>query len=234
MRTLCWAALATLVLAQLALPAADAGIFSRKEKPAPEVQVMEHLKNLKNNPRAGERADAADDLGAFDSLAFPEIVPALINALQNDSSSSVRKQAAESLGKLRPTSVEAEQALEQAEKQDSSLLVRWRARTSLLGYRVPPVAKPPVVSVPPPSRAPIVVKEQPKPAPAQPAQPTRPLPTPDTSLTEHARPTPPPAETGPILTPPRTVQPASLARPVPKSPAPPPVEDGPILLPPMR
>jgi hypothetical protein len=227
------------------VPVADAGIFSRKEKPSPSIQVMELLKTLKNNPSTGERSRAAEDLRDFDAQAFPEIVPALINALQNDSSSSVRRQAAESLGKIRPTSVEAQQALEQAEKQDDSMLVRWKARTALLGYRVdqpPPAAvqaapfgqpqAAPVVRRPQVPSAPVVRVVPPTSSPPPVAQqPTRrmPLPPPEGPKLEVPSPAPPPATaSGPILEP-RTASPASLARPVPKT-APTPADDGPILI----
>lgn len=257
MRTLNWATWATTLAAlatlALMLPGAEAGIFfNRKEKPAPAVQVMEFLKTLRNNPNAGERADAAEALRDFDAQAFPEIVPALINALQHDSSSSVRKQAAESLGKIKPTSVEAEQALEQAESQDDAILVRWKARTALLGYRVqqpaagparqavapPPQPAParPQVAMPPPQPAPPpVIRVIPAQSPAITAQPTKQMPSPARETPKPAgSPSPPPpsapAETGPILQP-RRATPASLSRPVAK-PSPPPASDGPILIPP--
>jgi hypothetical protein len=241
MRRLIWTSVPILVL--LALTTAEAGIFSRKDKPAPAVQVMDLLKTLKNAPEAGKRADAAEELREFDAAAFPEIVPVLINALQSDSSSSVRKQAAESLGKIKPTSVEALQALEQAEKQDDAMLVRWKARTAQLGYRAPqkpqgapaPAAAPQTVSTPPPPPAP-VVKIVPGPSKAVTQQPTRQLPTPPPPApkanVELARPTPPPLESGPILDA-RTAIPTLLSRPVPKS-AQPVAEDGPILIPPKR
>jgi len=232
--------LAALVLAT----AADAGIFSKKDKPAPAVQVVDLIRTLQNAPDPGKRADAAEELRQFDAASFPEIVPALIFALQNDSNSGVRKQAAESLGKIKPTSQEALQALEQAEKQDKSMLVRWRARTAQLGYRVAPPANTQAAPSPPPAapKSP-VVKIVPGTNKVVVQQPTQNLPRPPapsaTAELPKSRPAPAAPKTpvstttsGPILDP-RAATPASLERPVPRPPAPP-TEDGPILIPPGR
>jgi hypothetical protein len=144
-----------------ALAPAQAGIFGKKEKKDLVTHVIESLAALKNNPDADKRAEAAEDLREIDPTAFPEIVPALIEAMQKDSSSAVRREAAQTLGKLRPTSVEVLQALEVAEEKDNSAMVRWQARRAQWGYQVekpkqaaPSPSKPSTVArMPPPSQA---------------------------------------------------------------------------------
>jgi hypothetical protein len=59
----------------------------------------------------------------------------LIDVLQHDEKSSVRAEAAQSLGKLRPISQDAGMALEEA-THDSAIRVRLQARTSLMSYRL--------------------------------------------------------------------------------------------------
>src|SRR5207248_9124076 len=66
----------------------------------------------------------------------PDMVPALAAALQGDSKTGVRLEAAETLGKLRRIAAAAGQALEQAVANDASMRVRLQARRSLLNYRL--------------------------------------------------------------------------------------------------
>jgi hypothetical protein len=157
--------LSCIVLNCLALPA-EAGIFRRGPKPDPAQRVPELLKILKEDADDRKRADAAEELREYDSRTFPDLMPALIDALQNDPSTSVRAQAANSIGRLRPISQQAGFALEQALQHDSSWRVRVAARTTLweyhlLGYRSgrpaekaleqtdePPLADPPTNSAP--------------------------------------------------------------------------------------
>jgi hypothetical protein len=123
-----------------------AGLFDRKPAtpPTPQ-QVMTTLHNLKNNPDAGKRTSAAEDLQQLDLQTYPEVLPALVDTLHNDTNVGVRRAAASVLGRIRPFSSEAAQALEQSKEKDSSMLVRFQARTALLGYRVP---NQPLVQVP--------------------------------------------------------------------------------------
>src|SRR5205085_8876672 len=81
-----------------------------------------------------KRARAAEELRQYDPAAFPDIVPVLIDVLVNDKKPAVRAEAAQSLGKLRPVSQQAGQALEYALTKDPSMRVRLQARSALMQY----------------------------------------------------------------------------------------------------
>lgn len=115
--------------------AASAGIFFRKKQPSP-TRLQELIGILKTDQNESKRADAAAELGGYDGKAHPEVVPVLTEALMRDPSANVHVQAVESLGKIRPVSQEAGQALEYALANDSSTRVRLQARATLLQYRV--------------------------------------------------------------------------------------------------
>ncbi len=128
-------ALLTLVLAGLLTRPAVAGIFGWKTtKPNPAQRVPELLNILKADGDENKRIEAAQELRYYDPTAFPAMVPALIEALQNDAKPSVRAESADTLGKLNPISQQAGQALEAARDKDTSMRVRLQARSSLLGY----------------------------------------------------------------------------------------------------
>jgi HEAT repeats len=130
---LCLVAAAALVLAA----PTHAGIFRRTPKPDPAVHVPELIQTLKDKDKDEKaRAGAASELRDYDAKAFPDLLPALIDALATDPSSSVRSKAAESIGKVRPISPEAGYALEQAIDNDKSFRVVLSARTAILQYRV--------------------------------------------------------------------------------------------------
>ena len=78
---------------------------SKKPKAPPPQRVSELIVDLKFEKDTHKRADAAEELRQFDPKDFPEIMPVLIEALQNDPATSVRIEAATSLGRLRPISV---------------------------------------------------------------------------------------------------------------------------------
>jgi HEAT repeats len=215
MRTANW----TLLVLLLTVLPARAGLFNRKPKPTPpqnQAQAMQKqaervyglLNTLQNDTKAGKRADAAEDLQNIDGGEFPEIVPALIQAALRDSESDVRKEAVKSLGRIKPTSAEAAQALEQATK-DESYSVRRQARSAKHGYKV--------AEAPPSAPASSQMIKIP-PAGADGRLTPVPLPGPETSSGS------PPAT--------EEVQKAgkvSLSKPTPKPP-----QDGPILVPPIR
>jgi hypothetical protein len=123
-----------LTSAVLALPAPAGIFFGKKNKPNPAERVPELIMTVKTDKDEGKRAAAAEELRQYDPAAHPEIVPILIDVLLNDPKASVRSEAAESLGKLRPATQEAGWALEQALEKDSSVRVRLRCRYALLGY----------------------------------------------------------------------------------------------------
>ncbi len=149
--------LAILMAAALAAPA-QAGLIFGKKKAAPvdpAQRVPELLGLVKSAPDEGKRAEAASELRKYDTQAFADIVPVLIDVLANDPKASVRLEAAQSLGRLRPISQAAGQALEQALANDPSLRVRLQCRTSLLhcfwsGYRSPKKDAPPPQTKEPP------------------------------------------------------------------------------------
>lgn len=120
----------------LALPAQAAGILfgRKKEKVDPKTRVPELISILKTDKDADKRARAAEELRNYEGAHHPEIIPALIDALQADAKPNVRNEAAQSLGKLRPISQAGGEALENATANDSSMRVRLQARNSLLHY----------------------------------------------------------------------------------------------------
>jgi hypothetical protein len=114
----------------------EAGILRRTPKPKPEERVPELIETLTSSTDDHKRADAAAELGSYDGKAFPQIIPTLIGALKNDSNSSVRWEAARSIGELRPISQQAGAALELAASKDSALIVRAAATRSLTSYHI--------------------------------------------------------------------------------------------------
>jgi hypothetical protein len=199
-------ALLGLSLARLA----DAGIFSRKPKQTPQ-RAQELVGILKTDPSESKRAAAADELGSYDLKAHPEVLPVLLQALQ-DPAAEVRIQAVQTLGKFRPVSVEIGMALEQTLASDSSQKVRNQARSTLwwyhlAGYRTPKNPTPPA--------GPTLSTNQEPPL----ADPTTPSP----------RPVPP--RLVPTPTPPKLQPPTPAARPLPGGPAAPALIPGPTLVP---
>jgi hypothetical protein len=127
--------LATLLTLVITAPS-QAGLFRRSSKPDPAVHVPALIQALKTNTEEKARAQAANGLREYDAKVFPEILPTLVEALTNDKSATVRAEAAESIGKVRPITAQAGYALEQAIANDKSLPVRLSARYALLQYRV--------------------------------------------------------------------------------------------------
>jgi hypothetical protein len=161
----CRTCLILLVLVVATSPA-SAGIFRKNKAPNPAERVGELLNTLRSDPDERKRLGAAEELRQFDARLYPNILPALIDSLANDPSSSVRAEAASSLGKIRPIEAAAGQALEKALAQDSSMRVRMSARTALVqyylfGYRGGQPTKaapaqtdePPLATTPPPAMA---------------------------------------------------------------------------------
>lgn len=205
----------------LTIPA-PAGIFFKREheKPTPAQRVPELIQTLKTETNDKKRESAAEELRQFDPKDFPEIVPALIDALQHDTKAEVRAEAAQTLGKLRPVTQEVGQALEQAVANDASHRVRWHARMILWSYsksgfrstakpdggpnltpgstttKEPPLATPgpdplPPVPLPPPTARPTTSSSNLRPVPRPTGGTPSPAPLPSTVPDE-----------GPALTPP--------------------------------
>jgi hypothetical protein len=200
----------------VAVPAQAGIIFGRKkDKPDPKQRVPELVNILKTDKDADKRSRAAEELRTYDPAAFPEIIPALIEALQNDRKIGVRIDAVHSLAKLRPVSSVVGEALEQAVAKDSSMRVRLQARSALLqyhwaGYRskkneVPPLntsREPPLAGSDAYPPAISTRRSPPPPAESKPsnAPPLRPVPVPvPPPPTKPITPPPPPANEGPDL-----------------------------------
>lgn len=129
--------LAALGFAALAAPAPGQGIFKKKAtKPNPAERVNQLVMTLKTDQDEDKRESAAAELRQFDPKTYPEVIPVLIESLQNDPRPAVRMEAAQSLGRIRPISQQAGWALEQAASKDSSWRVRTQARTSLWYYKI--------------------------------------------------------------------------------------------------
>jgi hypothetical protein len=151
--------LALVTTAALLAPPVQAGLIFGKKKAAPidpKQRVPELLGVVKASPDEHKRSQAAEELRKYDPQAFPDLVPVLLDVLINDPKPSVRIEAAQTLGKLRPISQAVGQALEQALARDTSMRVRLQARSSLLqyhwsGYRSPKkdVNPPPQTKEPP-------------------------------------------------------------------------------------
>ena len=209
---LLWCILPNDALAQLQL-------FGKRAKVNAKDRVPELLGKIKSEKDERQRVAAAAELRQFDGNAHPEIAFALMDALQNDSATNVRLEAAVSLARLRPSTQEGSQALHEAAAKDPSLRVRMQARTSLMFYHVsgapkkaeapgpilptPPAATPPPPATVTPTKAiePVVPPpvSVPRPLPNGPRQPPAfPTQTAEPPLLQPA----PPSGQGPILTPP--------------------------------
>jgi hypothetical protein len=143
--------LAALVLATIGSEGSAQIFGSKKPKTPPQQRVPELIDILKTEKNDHKRSQAAEELRQFDAKDFPEIIPVLIEALQSDSAASVRIEAATGLGRLRPVTVPAGQALEKAVGDDANLRVRLQAKASLVyyqlsGYHAPKKGEPPVTA----------------------------------------------------------------------------------------
>jgi HEAT repeats len=121
-------------LGLLTIPAPAGILFGKKTKPSPAERVPELIVIVKTDTDESKRAAAAKELRQYDPAAFKDIVPVLIDVLMNDAKASVRSEAADSLGDIRPVSKEAGWALEEARQKDASMRVRLAARYSLMQY----------------------------------------------------------------------------------------------------
>jgi HEAT repeats len=118
----------------LAWPASAGILFSKKTKPNPAERVPELIVIVKTDKDESKRVSAAEELRQYDPAANRDIVPVLIDVMLSDPKPSVRSEAADSLGKIRPVSQEAGWALEQAQDKDASWRVRTKARYVLMSY----------------------------------------------------------------------------------------------------
>jgi hypothetical protein len=200
------------LLPTLTAPASAGVFFGKKKKPNPGDRVPELLVTVKTDGDENKRARAAEELRQFDAAGHPEVVPILIDVLLNDKKPAVRAEAAQSLGKLRPVSQEAGQALEQALAKDPSMRVRLQARSALLQYHWSGYRSASKKDAPPPfeSKEPPLAEAGPQLAPASMA----PAPA---RLTPQPAPAPTPVPV-PALAPPPALTPSG-ARPLPVGPS---------------
>jgi hypothetical protein len=113
---------------------APAQLFAKKVKPNPSQRVPELILILKTDPDEKKRAHAAEELRDYDVILFTNIVPVLVEVLQDDKKVSVRMEAVNSLSKIRPVSGLAGHALEKAAANDESWRLRLQAKTALTKY----------------------------------------------------------------------------------------------------
>ncbi len=160
--------------------------------PAPVAKAVNpSIVTLKNSRDERARVAAAQALRTADPKQDATVIPTLMTSLQQDPSVSVRTKVAETIGLLKPISVEAGAILEQAVVGDPSEEVRKSAQAALWQYHVngyrssaanaavpqtsePPLAKPRTIAPNPPQRAELTSRIKPTPAPA--AEITRPQP----------------------------------------------------------
>ena len=161
--------LVAVLLAVALIAPARAGILFKKKKPPVDAnqRVPELLGQVKTAPDEHKRSKAAEELRQFDPVAFPDIVPVLLDVLAHDPKPPVRAEAAHSLGKLRPVSVMVGQALEQALARDKSMRVRLQARSALLQYRWAGYRTPKKTDIPPQTKEPPLAPPLPGEAPGQ-------------------------------------------------------------------
>jgi hypothetical protein len=214
------ALLILVVVPALAVPA-RAGIFDKRPKPDPTLRVPLLIGQVKTEQDERKRAAAAEELRQYDPRAFAEIVPVLIDVLQNDVAASVRMQALHSLSSFRPVSRDVGEALEHAMASDKSFRIRLQARTTLVSYhwsgyhaaRRSEAAPPVVIASPRVSEPPLAIQPAPLPRVVTVEPPASTAPPPIAApVTDLARPLPmgvpavpptsPTPEQGPDLAPP--------------------------------
>ena len=245
----CRVVFALIVVAVLPMSVSAGILFKKTPKPRPEDRVPELLGILKTEKDEHKRASAAEEIRQYDTAMFPDIIAVLADVVISDPSSSVRAEAADSLGRLRPATQQAGQALEQALAKDGSMKVRMQARYALLqlhwgGYRSsakePPLTTKEMpakeVKSPPPIQTPIKPQtgpkfgETPPPPLAPPSDPPSP-PKADPSAPPKADPSAPPKALpkGPPSAPPAPTEPPVSKAPPQSSPT---SDQGPELTPP--
>jgi hypothetical protein len=204
--------LALAVLTAAVSPAGAINLFGKRSRPNPADRLQELLATVQSAKEDHKRASAAAELRQYDAATYPQVASVLVEVLKSDHSPVVRAEAAQSLGRMRPTSATAHHALETAASQDSAMRVRWQARRSLMFYHV---SAPPAAAKGPepkgPAGAPVVRDAPPttQPLPAAPLLQPVPYQGPTTSAAAPPRSQePPPVSTG------------DIARPLPRGPSP--------------
>lgn len=134
-------ALPALAVVVLAVPAAaNDKIFPLKKNDAGKVKQL--TDTLRTDTSEKKRKAAAIELREYDPRTHTDLLPALVTALQHDTSAAVRAEAAESIAQSRLVNTVAGLALEVAAVADSARAVRDAAKQALweyhlTGYRSP-------------------------------------------------------------------------------------------------
>lgn len=213
------------LLVTCAVPARAGIFFNRKPKTDAAERVPTLIYTLRFDQDEAKRVAAAEELRNFDTNTSPEILNALVECLQRDPKPSVRLEAVQSLGKLRPVSARAGQALEQAAASDPSVRVQIQARSSLLQYRMAGYRSSKTPETPTPRT--IRTDEPPLALPLEQAPTIPPPPLPPAAIPPSAVPPPPPRAVPTLPT--GTNLPSSLVRPA--TPLPRPLPGGPAQAP---
>ena len=112
-------------------PAQGLNIFKRRSKSDPPAKVKQLAETLRTSPDEGKRKQAAEELREFDPRSNPDLIPALMGAVQKDPVPAVRSAAAEAIGKLKPVSQPAGLTLEAVAQADPDAAVREAAKQAL-------------------------------------------------------------------------------------------------------
>jgi hypothetical protein len=135
--------LASLVLGVVASESPAAGVDlglgllkRRQTKPDPQSRSKQLIETLRNDPDEAKRKAAAQEIRGLDARNVPDIIPALIQSLQKDPSPTVRMEAVDTLGKLKPISQPAGLAMESALQTDPDLKVRDAIKAALWQYHL--------------------------------------------------------------------------------------------------
>lgn len=174
---------AVLAAVLLVAPAGTAGGFlPHKKTDAAKVKQLTDV--LRSDASEKRRKAAAVELREYDPRTHPELLAALVAAVQRDPSPAVRAEAAESIGQSRLVNPVAGLALESAATADPAASVRDAAQQALWeyhlsGYRsargadgiVGQTAEPPVARRPAPRVAAVVPAASTTPAIAPPPTP---------------------------------------------------------------
>ena len=112
--------------------------------PAPDddaARIGQLITILQSDPKAHRRRWAADELDSYRWQEHPEIVTALVGAMQSDSDPSVRRKAADSLKDMKASAPEVLAAMQFSAGNDNNKWVRWQARSAAhkLQHAQPPV-----------------------------------------------------------------------------------------------
>jgi hypothetical protein len=129
--------LVLVAFATVAVPVPAQGLFSSRKPPAnPDQHVQQLVITAQTASESSKRVNAVAELRDYSTTTYPQIVPTLVHILRNDKSVAVRIEAAHCLGRIRPLTKMAGDALAEAVQKDSALRVRWQARTSLTLFNV--------------------------------------------------------------------------------------------------